>query len=60
MYLPSKLDASPFHVTMVKSHEKKSQKCQFEEIDTELLTENKVDFDYCEENIRAISNTFLL
>ena len=47
-------------MTMVKSYEKESQKCQFEEIDTELLTEKKVDFDYCEENIRAISNTFLL
>ena len=59
---------------MLKSHEKKSQnyfrsmaKCRrnvsYEEIDTERFQQGEmmeVDFDYCEENLRSLSNTILL
>ena len=74
MYFPSKPDASLSPVTMLKSHEKKSQnyfrsmvKCRrnvsYEEIDTERFQQGEMmeaDFDYCEENLRSLSNTILL
>ena len=58
-------------MTIVKSDKKKSQnyfgsimKCRrnvnFEEIDSEPSTEKLMDFDYCEENLRSISNKILL
>ena len=37
-----------------------SRNMNFEEMDTELSTGKMMDFDYCEEYLRSISNKILL